>query len=444
MLRARSIVPDLLLLLIRLARPEDHGEGEEEEDDAAGDLERGQRDAEGAQEKVPAEQEPDQDGARDEDRAGRDHLAVLLLHRGGHHQEDGHRADRIDQHPHHHELVDDVLDIRAHQRSPPVRGRRGADLSFLCKRARTREAASGASHEDRLRKTGVNPIFDALIIPSRSTCSEWLPRRRLSRGESSMRLFRVSVASFLADQPAALAAVRRRRRQLAGPRRNPGAPRHLAGARRNPDPQGHRRGEGCRGDGLSQTDRGRGRCALRLRQRRPPPRCRGDRSSAARSSIAAAPASRTITIIGHTDATRIGRAQDRLSEAARWYEVNDDWLDLRRGQVLAGNRRGGCCSHGRSTPTGSTTRLCHRARDPLHAGRGRTASTSSTAISTAMARRPSDPRHPRFGRRLEPRNGRLCRRHCRRRGSAGNIEPPRAPRHLRGAPSVLKAMARPV
>ena len=98
-----------LLLLFRFRRSEHHGERKEEKDDAAGDLEAFERNAERVEKNAPAEHEEDEDQAGDHRRPHGDARAHCRRHARGDHQEDGDRADRIDQHPHHDQFIDEVL-----------------------------------------------------------------------------------------------------------------------------------------------------------------------------------------------------------------------------------------------------------------------------------------------------------------------------------------------
>ena len=94
---------------LRLA--ENHGQRKEEEDHAAGDLERRKRDAERLQEDLAADDEEDEDDGGYEYRADGDLGAVLGEIATGRRQEDRYRPDGVDQHPHHDELAEQVVDI---------------------------------------------------------------------------------------------------------------------------------------------------------------------------------------------------------------------------------------------------------------------------------------------------------------------------------------------
>jgi len=91
----------------------------------AGDLKAGERDPERPQKELPADREENQNGRGDTRCPDRDLPLLCGAHPLRREQEHRDRSDRTDQHPHHHELVDDVMELCRHRypslahRAPP-------------------------------------------------------------------------------------------------------------------------------------------------------------------------------------------------------------------------------------------------------------------------------------------------------------------------------------
>jgi hypothetical protein len=103
-------------LLFGFAFAEDHGEGEEEEDDAAGDLESGEGDVDGGEDEFASGDKEDEHSRREEEGFYGDLAAGGGVEGTGNREEDRDSADGIDDGEEEDEGGDDVDHLRGCQR----------------------------------------------------------------------------------------------------------------------------------------------------------------------------------------------------------------------------------------------------------------------------------------------------------------------------------------